>query len=61
MRTSGVDKIWLWVHYTKIPIYPIFYLLKGDYRVQNLVFRVEGSRLGCVRIICVLESRSRVC
>ena len=22
----------LWVYYTKIPIYPIFYLLKGDYR-----------------------------
>ena len=20
-----------WVYYTKIPIYPIFYLLKGDY------------------------------
>ena len=26
-----VDRIWLWVHYEKIPIYPIFYLLKGDY------------------------------
>ena len=26
-----VDRIWLWVYYNKIPIYPIFYLLKGDY------------------------------
>ena len=25
-----VDRIWLWVFYNKIPIYPIFYLLKGD-------------------------------
>ena len=24
--------MWLWVYYNKIPIYPIFYLLKGDYR-----------------------------
>ena len=22
-----VDRIWLWVYYNKIPIYPIFYLL----------------------------------
>ena len=26
-----VDGIWLWVYYNKIPIYHIFYLLKGDY------------------------------
>ena len=26
-----VDRIWLWVQYNKIPIYPIFYLLTGDY------------------------------
>ena len=26
-----VDRIWLRVYYKKIPIYPIFYLLKGDY------------------------------
>ena len=24
---------WLGVHYSKIPIYPIFYLLKGEYRL----------------------------
>ena len=29
-----VDRIWLWVYYNKIPIYPIFYLLKGDYRLR---------------------------
>ena len=27
-----VDRIRLWVYPNKIPIYPIFYLLKGDYR-----------------------------
>ena len=26
-----VDRIWLRVYYNKIPIYPPFYLLKGDY------------------------------
>ena len=26
-----VDRIWLGVDYNKIPIYPILYLLKGDY------------------------------
>ena len=25
-----VGGIWLWVYYNKIPIYPIFFLLKGD-------------------------------
>ena len=29
-RPSFVDRIWLWVHYNEIPIYPIFYLLEGD-------------------------------
>ena len=30
-----VDRIWLWVCYTKIPIIcPIFYLLKGDYTLN---------------------------
>ena len=24
---SEVDRIWLWVDYNKIPIYPVFYLL----------------------------------
>ena len=27
-----VDRIWLWVYYNKVPIYPIFYRLDGDYR-----------------------------
>ena len=31
--TLEVDGIWLWVHYNKIPIYPMFYLLKGHYMV----------------------------
>ena len=26
-----VDRIWLWVYYKMIPLYPIFYLLVGDY------------------------------
>ena len=29
-----VDRIWLWVHYNKIPIYPVFYLLKRDYTLS---------------------------
>ena len=31
---SKYGLIWLWVYYDKIPIYPIFYLLKGDYRCR---------------------------
>ena len=50
-----VDRIWLWVYYNKIPIYRIFYLLKGGYRAQGsepsvralvdggLGFRVQSS------------------
>ena len=30
----SVDRIWGWVYYNKIPIYPICYLLKGDCRVS---------------------------
>ena len=29
--SPSVDRIWLWVNVKKIPIYPIFYLLKGGY------------------------------
>ena len=25
-----VDRIWLWVYYTRIPIYPIFYQPEGN-------------------------------
>ena len=32
-----VDRMWLWVYYNKIPIYPIFYLLKGHYRFASLL------------------------
>ena len=32
-----------WVYCYKIPIYPIFYLLKGDYRVQGFgLWGVKG-------------------
>ena len=34
-----VDRIWLWGYYNKIPIYPILYLLKGDY----ILLRMGGS------------------
>ena len=30
-----VDRIWLWVYFNKIRIYPIFYLLKGDYMLSG--------------------------
>ena len=33
-----VDRRWPWVRYNKIPIYPIFYLLKGD----SIIIRVFG-------------------
>ena len=29
----GADRTWLWVYYNKIPIYLIFYLLQGGYRL----------------------------
>ena len=32
-----VDRIWPWVYYHKIPIYPIFYLLKGDCRFGECI------------------------
>ena len=28
-------RIWLWVYYDKIPIYPRFYLLKEDYNPNS--------------------------
>ena len=31
LNTYSPLGIWLWVCYNKVPIYPIFYLLKGDY------------------------------
>ena len=30
------------LYYNKIPIYPIFYLLKGDYRVYGSGSRVQS-------------------
>ena len=30
-----IDRIWLRVYYSKIPIYPIFYLRKGDYKLDD--------------------------
>ena len=30
-----VDRIWLWVYYIKIPIYPILYLLRGIMNVWD--------------------------
>ena len=29
------DRIWLWVYYKQIPIYPIFYLLKGSINLSS--------------------------
>ena len=37
-----VDRIWLWVYYNEIPIYPIFYLLKGHYRAES-----SGAKAHC--------------
>ena len=30
-----VDRIWVWEYYNEGPIYPIFYLLKGDYTTKD--------------------------
>ena len=30
--SSPLSRYNIWVYYNKVPIYPIFYLLKGDYR-----------------------------
>ena len=38
-----VDRIWLWVYHSKIPTYPIFYLLKGA--CKALEFKVSWFRL----------------
>ena len=35
----SVDRIWLRVNSTKIPIYPISYLLKGDPEPDSIYFR----------------------
>ena len=37
-----MDRIWLWLYYSKIPVYPIFYLLKMDNRVYGSGFGVWG-------------------
>ena len=37
-------RTWLWAYYSKIPIYPIFYLAKGDYRFGVWEFRAERLR-----------------
>ena len=33
-----------WVYYNKIPIYPIFYLLKGDYKPRKFLLSSLDSR-----------------
>ena len=40
-----VDRIWLWVYDNKIPIYPIFYLLKGDCKPSTLLKGSEGAAM----------------
>ena len=39
------DRIWLWVYFNNIPIYPVFYLLKGDYEVPRRSVRNGGMGL----------------
>ena len=39
------DRIWLWICHNKIPIYPIFYLLQGDYshnRHITVSYRIQA-------------------
>ena len=37
-----VDRIWVWVNYNENPIYPIFYLLKGDDKPTPLAFSIPS-------------------
>ena len=44
-----LNRIWRWVYYNRTPIYPIFYLLKGDYNhffmfQTYTYFIVHGAR-----------------
>ena len=39
-----VDRIWLWIYYNKIPMYPILYLLKGTIGLR-VWDKSVGSRL----------------
>ena len=45
-----VDRIWLWVYYTKIPIYPIFYLLNGDYSPRLALEKVLLAGSGTEKV-----------
>ena len=45
-----VDRMCLWVYY-KIPIYPIFYLLKGDYTSQEDAKRFKEQALVAVWLV----------
>ena len=36
--------MWLWAYYSKIPIYPIFYLLKGDHKLGTWTPAFEPTR-----------------
>ena len=42
-----VDRIWLWLYYNKIPIYPVFYLRKGDSRCSSAQVEETLPTLGC--------------
>ena len=52
-RSPEVDRIWLWVCHNKIPIYPIFYLLKGDDKpVRECLSRGEkGTNILCNQLL----------
>ena len=48
-------RIWLWVYYNETPIYPMFYLLKGDYiHVRSVCLLMLALRLH--RIASFLDS-----
>ena len=54
-----VDRRWLWVCYNKIPLYLIFYLLKGDYMSGLcLGLLAHGLRL-CLLFPEVIAVKSR--
>ena len=44
--------MWLWVYYNKIPMYPIFYLLKGDCSLQSLGCSCSSYMLAWGGVFC---------
>ena len=57
-----VDRIWFWVYYNKVPIYPIFYLLKEDdegLKFKSVMYALGSWVLGVQQLLGHGESNGR--